>query len=119
MSMAWRRIDFDDVRIEAGPGDHGALLVVSGIKHWLNLIVNLMPRCYHARPAFWVIEVVGALPGYGVPALVDFSVVLPLHGLRGVQGIEIVGATKSERRFFTNGDVVIDIGGAGDDQAGG
>ncbi len=42
---------------------------------------------------------VGALPGYGVPAFVDYNVVLALDGICGTRGVEIVGATKSERRI--------------------
>jgi hypothetical protein len=49
-------------------------------------------------PRVWGIEVVGALPGYGVRAFVDYNVTLSLDGIRGTQGIEIIGATKSERR---------------------
>ena len=95
-----RRIDFDFVTIQAMSPPHGALLVVAGIKDWLNLTVVLRPRCYQTPPAFWGIEVVGALPGHGVPGAVDFHVVLPLQGVCGTEGIEVIGATKSERRLF-------------------
>lgn len=98
-----RLIDFDYVRIEPGPARHSALLVVSGVKHWINLEVWLLPRCYQTRPDFWAIEVIGTLPGCCMPALVDYNVTLPLdNGIRGALGIEIVGATKSERRLIAS-----------------
>lgn len=100
VAQTWRRVDFDWVEIEAATSDHGAVVVVGGIKHWLNLRVELVPRCYQMRPEFWGIEVVGALPGYGVHAFVDYNVILPLDGIRGMQGIEIIGATKTERRLW-------------------
>jgi hypothetical protein len=100
VAQTWRRVDFDWVSIEAGTADHSAVVSVGGIKHWLNLRIELVPRCYQRRPVYWCIEVVGALPGYGVPAFVDYNVTLALDGIRGDQGIEIVGATKSERRLW-------------------
>jgi hypothetical protein len=99
-TQTWRRVDFDWVSIEAATDDHSAVVSVGGIKHWLNLKIVLVPRCYQRRPEYWSIEVVGALPGYGVPAFVDYNVTLALDGIRGTQGIEIVGATKSERRIM-------------------
>ena len=100
VAQTWRRVDFDWVSIEAATADHSAVVSVGGIKHWLNLRIVLVPRCYQTRPDYWAIEVVGALPGYGVPALVDYNVTLALDAIRGAEGIEIVGATKSERRLL-------------------
>ena len=80
---------------------HGnPLLLVSGIKPWADLTVTLEPMTYQETPDFWVIEVVGRLTASGLPALVDFCVALPLHSLYGHRGIEVVGATKSERRML-------------------
>lgn len=100
VAQTWRRVDFDRVAIEAATLDHSAVVVVGGIKHWLNLRTELVPRCYQTRPEFWGIEVVGSLPGYGIPGFVDYNIVLPLDGIGGTQGIEIIGATKSERRLW-------------------
>ncbi|HJU22485.1 MAG TPA: hypothetical protein VJ891_08245 [Casimicrobiaceae bacterium] len=97
-----RRIDFDlvEVRERTGLGG-GRLLVVSGIKPWLDLRVTLEPRSYREAPDFWAIELVGRLTASGLPGLVDFSVALPLESVQGRIGIEIVGATKSEQRVLT------------------
>jgi hypothetical protein len=100
VAQTWRRVDFDWVSIEAATADHSAVVMVGGIKHWLNLRVELVPRCYQSRPEFWGIEVVGALPGYGVSSVVDYNVTLQLDGIHGTQGIEIIGATKCERRLW-------------------
>jgi hypothetical protein len=96
-----RRIDFDWVEVrEATRLGGGRLLLVSGIKPWADLRVTLEPLSYREMPDFRVIEVVGRLAASGLPALVDFSVALPLESVQGRMGIEIVGATKSERRVL-------------------
>jgi hypothetical protein len=96
-AQACRRVDFDYVEVCAATRIAGRLLLVSGIKHWADLRVTLEPIIYREIPDFWVIEVVGRLAGRGLPALVDFCAALPLEGIQGRRGIEIVGATKSER----------------------
>lgn len=111
LARTCRRIDFDYVAIEAQPSSGVALLVVGGIKEWLNLIVELQPRCYPVRPDFWAIEVVAVLPGFAVRGDVDFHIVLPLTGFVGDRGIEIVGATKAERRWLPLNSGVNDVQG--------
>jgi hypothetical protein len=98
-AQACRRIDFDLIEVRE-PTRGGRLLLVSGIKQWADLRVTLEPMTYRETPDFWVIEVVGRLAASGLPALVDFCVALPLDSVRGRRGIEIVGATKSERRIL-------------------
>jgi len=100
-ARACRRIDFDYVEICEPTRIGGRLLLVSGVKQWADLRVSLEPFTYRERPDFWVIEVVGRLVGRGLPALVDYCAALPLEGIQGCRGIEIVGATKSERRVLS------------------
>ena len=40
---------------------------------------------------------VGCLRGIGLPVLTPYTVSLPLDGVRGVQGIEVVGAHRRKR----------------------
>jgi hypothetical protein len=96
-ALACRRIDFDLIEVREAAGG-SRLLLVSGIKPWAYLRVTLEPMAYREMPDFWVIEVVGRLAASGLPVLVDHCVALPLESFRGRKGIEIVGATKSERR---------------------
>jgi hypothetical protein len=98
-AQACRRIDFDWIEVRE-PTRGGRMLLVSGIKQWADLRVTLEPMPYREMPEFWVIEVVGRLAASGLPALVDFCVALPLDSFQGRRGIEIVGATKSERRIL-------------------
>lgn len=98
-AQACRRIDFDLVEVRE-PTRGGRLLLVSGITRWADLRVTLEPMAYLETPDFWVIEVVGRLTATGLPALVDFCVALPLANFQGRRGIEVAGATKSERRIF-------------------
>jgi hypothetical protein len=102
-AQACRRIDFDLIEVrDAARG--GRLLLVSGIKQWADLRVSLEPMGYRETPDFWMIEVVGRLAACGLPALVDFCVALPLESFQGRKGIEIVGATKSERRVLNRSE---------------
>ena len=104
LAQACRRIDFDfvEVREPVLPGG-SRLLLVSGVKAWADLRVTLEPLPCRETPEFRMIEVVGRLTGSGLPALVDFSVALPLEAALGSKGIEVVGATKSERRVVRTG----------------
>ena len=112
-ARACRRVDFDFVEVHAAARAGGnRLLLVSGVKSWADLRVTLEPLPYREMPEFWVIEVVGRLTGSGLPALVDFCVALPLEAVQGCKGIEIVGATKSERRIL-NANAVTDANGGG------
>jgi hypothetical protein len=95
-----RLIDFDDVQIRtlrSFPPQH--VLVVSGTKPYINMEVTLEPLVYIRQPEYWGIEVVGRLPGgIGLPALAPYQVSIPLVGITGTLGIEVVGATRKERR---------------------
>src|SRR5437899_10069993 len=93
-----RRVDFDRVEIREATRLGGRLLLVSGIKSWADLRVTLEPLSYREMPDFQMIEVVGRLAAFGLPALVDFCVALPLESILGRIGIQIIGAPKSERR---------------------
>jgi len=97
-AQSCRRIDFDLVEIRDCAENGGRLLLVSGIKPWVDLRVSLEPLVHREPPDYWMIEVVGRLTASGVPGLVDFSVALRLGCIQGFTGIEVVGATRSERR---------------------
>ena len=60
--------------------------------------VDLVPRVYIRQRDYWGIEVVGMLPGgFELPAEAPYVVSLPLAGIVGTEGIEVIGATRSER----------------------
>lgn len=73
------------------------VLRVNGTKPYTNMKVELVPLVYVKQPEYWGIEVVGSLRGIGLPALAPYSVSLPLAGLIGTHGIEVIGATRTER----------------------
>jgi hypothetical protein len=98
-----RRVDFDLVELRESPRSGGRLLFVSGTKPWVDLHVTLEPLAHSELPEFWVIEVVGRLTTLGLPGLVDYCAALRLGSIRGLKGIEIVGATKSERKLLPDG----------------
>jgi hypothetical protein len=94
---ACRLIDFEEVEVitlESFPPQY--VLVVRGTKPYLNMEVSLRPRVYIRQPEYWGIEVVGCLPGIGLPALAPYTVSIRLAGFVGTKGIEVIGATHSE-----------------------
>jgi hypothetical protein len=100
-SEACRLIDFEEaeiVTLEIFPPQQ--VLVVSGTKPYRNMEVTLRPRTYIRQPEYWGIEVVGCLPGLGLPALAPYTVSIRLSGFMGTEGIEVVGATRSEKIRF-------------------
>ena len=91
-----RLIDFERAEVRPGflPGTY--ILVVSGTKPYLNMQVTLSPLVYVRQPEYWGIEVIGSLPGIGLPALAPYTVSLPLDSIRGSLGIEVIGANQTQ-----------------------
>ena len=92
-----RLIDFKKARVVPGFLPNTWILVVSGTKPYLNMTVELKPLIYIRRPVYWGIEVTGSLPGIGLPATAPYTVSLPLDGIIGTKGIEVIGANKKQK----------------------
>src|SRR5829696_2675019 len=92
-----RLINFTRAEIHPGFVPNTWILVVSGKKPYANMTVRLSPLIYVRRPEFWEIEVIGSLPGIGLPMTAPYTVSLQLDGILGTKGIEVVGATKRKR----------------------
>jgi hypothetical protein len=73
------------------------MLVVAGQKPFANMQVSLNPLRYAQKPEYWGIEVVGCMPPIGQPAIIPYVVELNLTGYIGTQGIEVIGASHTER----------------------
>lgn len=97
VSSSVRLIDFKKARVVPGIVPNTWILVVSGTKPYLNMTVELSPLVYIKRPVYWGIEVVGSLPGIGLPTTAPYTVALPLDGIIGTKGIEVIGARKKEK----------------------
>lgn len=92
-----RLIEFDEARVVPGFIPNTWILIVSGTKPYLNMKVRLQPRIYIKQPAFWGIEVTGTLCGIGLPATAPYTETLPLDGVIGTKGIEVIGSNKSQK----------------------
>ncbi|MFG1707501.1 hypothetical protein ACFLIM_30295 [Nonomuraea sp. M3C6] len=92
-SASVRLIDFEEARVVPGIVPNSFILIVSGTKPYLNMKVSLSPLVYIKQPEYWGIEVVGSLPGIGLPATAPYTVSIPLDGILGTKGIEVIGAT--------------------------
>jgi hypothetical protein len=97
VSQSVRLIDFEEARVVPGIVPDTFILIVSGTKPYVNMRVELSPLVYVRQPEYWGIEVVGTLPGIGLPTTAPYTESLPLDGIRGTRGIEVIGATRSER----------------------
>jgi hypothetical protein len=92
-----RLINFTRAEVRPGFLPNTWILIVSGTKPYLNMTVRLSPLIYIRRPDYWGIEVIGSLPGIGLPGTAPYTVSLPLDGILGTNGIEVIGATKRKK----------------------
>jgi hypothetical protein len=75
--------------------------------------VQLVPLVFVQQPEFWGIEVVGRLPGgIGLPALTPYDVSIPLSGIIGTKGIEVIGASRSKRIRVPSTEPVTELPGS-------
>lgn len=93
-STSMRRINFTSAKVHPGIVPGSFILAVTGTKPYLNMTVRLSPLIYIQRPEYWGIEVIGSLPGFGIPTTAPYAVSLPLDGILGKKGIEVMGANK-------------------------
>jgi hypothetical protein len=93
-----RLIDFEKAEVRPGFVPNTFILVVSGTAPAANMRVELMPVVYIRRPEYWEIEVVGSIPGpICLPQTRPYTATIPLDGIIGTAGIEVVGATRRQR----------------------
>ena len=98
-ARSYRLLDFEwaeIVTLDSFPPQF--LLRVGGTKPYANMSVDLSPLVYIRQPEYWGIEVVGRLRGgIPLPAEVPYEVSLPLSGITGTRGVEVIGASHSEK----------------------
>ncbi len=94
-----RLIDFEEAEGRPSIVSGSYILIVRGTKPYLNMEVNLTPLVYIRQPEYWGIEVIGYLPGgIGLAApTAPYNASLGLNGTIGTQGIDVIGATRSEK----------------------
>ena len=94
-----RLINFTRAEVRPGFVPNTWILIVFGTKPYLNMTVELSPLIYIRRPEFWGIEVVGSLSGIGLSTTAPYTVSLPLDGILGTKGIEVIGASKRKKIY--------------------
>jgi hypothetical protein len=77
-------------------------LVVSGVVPTPGTTVTLLPLSYVSRPQYLGIQVVGTIEDIELPAAsgadpVSYSAELDLVGITGTEGVEVIGASQTER----------------------
>jgi hypothetical protein len=96
-AQSCRLIDFEEVEVRPAFVQDTYVLIVAGMKPYLNMEVELRPLSYKSQPEYWEIEVVGCLRGIGLPATAPYHISIPLDGIRGMSGEEVVGASKRKK----------------------
>lgn len=92
-----RLIDFESAQVNGGFINETYFLTVTGEKPYLNMEVRLSPVIYTHQPEYWRIDVIGLLPGFGLPAFGPYTETIEVTSFIGTKGIEVFGATKSEK----------------------
>ena len=93
-------IEFDEASVEP----EGPKLVVKGIADCSNMHVFLFPIMHFKCPEWWGIQVVGCLPsGICVTATEPYEVEIPLDGLIGSEGVEVIGASGTKQLALEGG----------------
>jgi hypothetical protein len=59
--------------------------------------VKLQPLTYEVQPEYWKIEVLWDPENAIFPVVTPFTVSLPLDGIQGAKGIEVIGQTKKQK----------------------
>lgn len=99
-----RVINYEMAEVVPGIVNGTFFLVVSGQAPCLNMNVALMPLIYIRCPDYWGIEVVGTLPGgFCLTAMRPFTVTIPLAGITGAKGVEVIGASGTEKFEVSGG----------------
>lgn len=91
------RIDFNNAQVVPGIVNDTYFLVVSGEKPYINMRVELVPRIYVRPPEYWEIDLVGCIEGEPVATPARYIVEIPLQGILGERGIELVGKSQKKR----------------------
>ena len=90
-------IAYDEAQVVPGIINDTFFLSVSGTAPCLNMEVQLRPRIYIHCPDYWAIEVTGTLSGgFCLEATKPYVIAIPLAGVIGRKGIELVGGNKSQ-----------------------
>ncbi len=93
----YRRISFDSAEVVPGINANTWFLTVRGTKPWITMRVELSPLIYIQRPDYWGIEVIGIQSGIGLPAAALYVITIEISHVLGKKGVEVIGATKSEK----------------------
>src|SRR5688500_15563455 len=98
-------IDFDRARIitlDVSPPEF--VLEVSGVTPHADGRVELRAGTYVRKPEYWAIEVIAHRPEIGLPVQAPYTASLSLTGITGSRGVEVTGATRTQRLDVPPGD---------------
>jgi hypothetical protein len=95
-SSSCRIINFETAQVVPGFVPKTFFLIVTGVKPWVTMSVELRPLIYIRQPEYWGIEVVACQHGIGLPMQVPYHVALDITHVLGTKGIEVIGASSKK-----------------------
>lgn len=101
-----RLINFEEAEVRPGFVNGTYILFVSGTAPCANMDVRLAPLIYVQCPDYWGIEVTGTLQGgICLTSVKPFTLTAELSGsgIIGSKGIEVIGASNSEKINVSGG----------------
>jgi len=90
-------LDYDGYQVNEGIVPGTWFLTVTGKLSTISMSVTLRPLIYVDQPEYWGIEVTGCLPPIVLPMTGRFIETIPVTNYMGKKGIEVIGATKSDK----------------------
>jgi len=96
----WIPLDFRKAVVVSGPTPGSLVLTVSGDKPRnaeRGATVKLEPLTYEVQPEYWKIEVLWDTADAIFPVITPFTVSIPLDGICGIKGVEVVGQTRKQK----------------------
>lgn len=93
-----RVIAYEEAQVVPGIVNGTYFLVVSGQAPCMNMEVDPIPLIYVTCPEYWNIEIVGTLKGgFCLTAMRPYMVSIPLSGITGSKGVEIIGSNNTQQ----------------------
>ncbi len=103
-ASASKLVAFENADVVSGIVPDTHFLIVRGEVPCLNMEVALAPLIYVDCPDYWAIEVTGMLKGgFCLEATKPYYAVIPLTGVVGREGVEVVGGNKSQKFRVSGG----------------
>jgi hypothetical protein len=88
-------IDIDTAELRPGFVKGTYILIVTGTKPWVTMVVHFSRHIYIRQPEYWEIDVVGTQSGIGLPQTAPFVHAEDVTGTVGTKGVAVIGNNRT------------------------